>query len=62
MMGPMSPDWTLPSRFADNPLVWTLQVNGLMVDIRRAPIELQWLAFEKGLIPFVPAERAEKAK
>lgn len=62
MMGPMSPDWTLPSRLADNPLVWTLEVNGLMVDIRRAPIELQRLAFEKGLIPFVHAERAEKAE
>lgn len=60
MMGPMSPDWTLPSRLADNPLVWTLQVNGLMIDIRRAPIELQRLAFEKGLIPFVPAEQGEK--
>jgi hypothetical protein len=34
----------------------------LIVDIRRAPIELQRLAFEKGLIPFVHAERAEKAE
>jgi hypothetical protein len=23
-MGPMSPEWTLPSRLADNPLVWLL--------------------------------------
>ena len=56
-MGPMSPDWTLPSGLADNPLVWMLQVNGLMIDIRRAPAELQRLAYEKGLIPFIPAER-----
>ena len=55
-MGPMSPDWTLPSRLADNPLVWMLQVNGLMIDIRKAPIELQQLAYDKGLIPFVPDE------
>ena len=53
----MSPEWTLPSRLANNPMVWLLQVNGLMVDIRRAPIELQQLAFEKGLIPFIPAGR-----
>ena len=53
-MGPMSPDWTLRSRLADNPMVWMLQVDGLMIDIRRAPIELQRLAFEKGLIPFIP--------
>ncbi len=54
----MSPDWTLPSRLADNPLVWMLEVNGLMIDIRKAPVELQRLAYEQGLIPFMPAERS----
>jgi hypothetical protein len=54
----MSPEWTLPSRLADNPLVWMLQVDGLMIDIRHAPVELQRLAYEKGLIPFIPAERS----
>jgi hypothetical protein len=58
-MGPFSPEWTLPSRLADNPMVWLLQVNGLMMDIRTAPLELQRIAYEKGLIPFIPAERAE---
>ncbi len=58
-MDPLSPEWTLPSRLADNPMVWMLQVNGLLIDIRRAPIELQRLAHEKGLIPFIPAERQE---
>lgn len=55
-MGPMHPDWTLPSRLADNPLVWMVQINGLVIDIRRSPPELQRLAYEKGLIPFIPAE------
>ena len=59
-MGPMSPEWTLPSRLADNPMVWILQVDGLMIDVRRAPIELQRLAFEKGLIPFIPAEQSNE--
>ena len=58
-MGPMSPEWTLPSRLADNPLVWMLQVNGLMIDIRRAPAELQRLAYEKGLIPSIPVKRSD---
>jgi hypothetical protein len=35
-----------------------LQVDGLMIDIRQAPVELQRLAYEKGLIPFIPAERS----
>ncbi len=59
-MGPFSPEWTLPSRVADNPMVWLLQVNGLMIDIRHAPIELQQVAFDKGLIPFIPASKPEK--
>jgi hypothetical protein len=57
-MGVMHPDWTLPSRLADNPLVWMVQINGLIIDIRRSPPELQRLAYEKGLIPFIPAGRS----
>lgn len=54
-MGPFSHEWTLPSRFAGNTTMWILQVNGLMVDIRQLPLEVQQIAFEKGLIPYVPA-------
>lgn len=61
-MDRLSPEWTLPSRLADNPMVWMLMVDGLVMDIRRAPIELQRLAHEKGLIPFVPADRRENLK
>jgi len=53
----LDPNWTLPSRLDDNPMVWTLQVNGLHVDIRRAPRQLQEIAFKKGLIPYIPADR-----
>ncbi len=59
-MDAFSPQWTLPSRLTENPLVWMLQVDGLMVDIRRAPVELQRLAYEKGLIPFIPAEQPDQ--
>ena len=58
-MGPMSPEWTLPSRLAGNPLAWMVQVNGLIVDVRRMPTDLQQRAFAKGLIPFVPAPKPE---
>ena len=57
-----SPERTLPSRLADNPMVWMLQIDGLIVDIRRAPIELKQLAFEKGLIPFVPGVQPVNAQ
>jgi hypothetical protein len=59
-MRPLSPEWTLPSHLADNPMVWMLQVNGLLLDIRDAPIEAQRVAYEKGLIPWIPAERGGK--
>ena len=29
-METFSPEWTLPSRLGDNPMVWMLQVNGLI--------------------------------
>jgi len=51
------PDWTVSSMIDDNPLVWILEVNGFMVDIRHLPREAQVVAYEKGLIPYVPADR-----
>lgn len=60
-MTPMDPNWTLPSRLGDNPLVWMLQVNGLMVDARRMPLEVQEIAFAKGLIPYVPGHKTAQS-
>jgi hypothetical protein len=60
-MGPLSLEWTLPSRLADNPRAWMLEVDGLMMDIRDAPVELQRAAFEQGLIPLVLGEQSDKA-
>src|SRR3954463_14811522 len=51
------PDWTLPSRMESNPLVWMAQVNGLIVDLRHMPRDVQEIAFEKGMIPYIPADR-----
>jgi hypothetical protein len=53
----LDPNWCLPSKLDDNPLVWILEVNGMMVDIRHMPREVQVIAYEKGLIPYIPADR-----
>ena len=58
-IGFFHPDWTLPSRLGDNPLVWMLEVNGFMMDIRHCPREVQEIAFQKGLIPYLPADRQQ---
>ena len=54
---PFDPEWTLPSRMEDNPLAWMIQVNGLIVDARQLPGEIQVEAFRKGLIPYIPGDR-----
>ena len=56
-MHQLDPNWTLPSHLDDNPMVWMLQVNGFMMDVRHAPRELQEMAFNKRLIPYIPADR-----
>ena len=58
-MHQVDPNWSLPSRLDDNPMVWMLQVNGFMVDIRHAPRAVQEIAFNKGLIPYIPADRQQ---
>jgi hypothetical protein len=47
----------LPSRLDSNPMVWMLQVNGMIVDVRALPREVQVESFERGMIPYVPADR-----
>ncbi len=54
---PFHPDWSLPSQTDNNPLVWMLEVNGFLMDIRKAPRKVQVVAYEKGLIPYIPADR-----
>jgi uncharacterized protein DUF6398 len=53
------PKWTLPSQMDENPMVWMLEVDGFLMDIRDTPREIQEVAFQKGLIPYIPADRAE---
>ena len=54
--------WTLPSRMDDISMIWMLEVNGFIMDIRRCPREAQEVAFEKGLIPYIPADRPAGSK
>ena len=47
----LNPEWSLPSLLDQNPLVWMAELNGLLVDLRDMPREVQQIAFEKGMIP-----------
>lgn len=52
---PLDPRWCLPSKLDENPLAWMITVNGLVMDVRQAPREVQEEAFRLGLIPRLPA-------
>jgi hypothetical protein len=53
----LNPEWSLPSLLDQNPLVWMAQVNGVLVDLRDMPREVQEIAFEKGMIPYIPDDQ-----
>ncbi len=53
---PLHPEWCLPSLIDENPLAWKVMVNGMIVDVRMMPREIQQEAYELGLIPYMPEE------
>jgi Domain of unknown function (DUF6398) len=53
----MDPTWMLKSIIDQNPFVWMAEVNGLLVDMRQMPREVQVIAYEKGLIPYIPTDQ-----
>ena len=54
----LNPSWMLASLADASPLVWIAEVDGFLVDLREMPREVQEIAYEKGLIPYIPADRA----
>lgn len=53
----LNPEWSLPSLLDQNPLVWMAEVNGFLVDLRDMPREVQQIAFDEGMIPYIPADQ-----
>lgn len=55
-MSRMDPQWYRPSKMDNNPLAWMIMVDGLVMDARHLPREIQEVAYEKGLIPYIPED------
>ncbi|MCP4543323.1 MAG: hypothetical protein GY832_39925 [Chloroflexi bacterium] len=53
-MTQMDPNWYRPSQMDDNAMAWMIMIDGLIVDARRMSLEIQEIAHEMGLIPYVP--------
>ncbi len=54
----MDPEWTLPSRMDSNPMAWSIMVDGFIMDARHLPRHIQEVAYDKGLIPYIPDDQA----
>ena len=49
----------LPGRLDENPMAWMIDFNGTIADIRTVPRDLQQAAYDRGLIPYIPADVKE---
>jgi hypothetical protein len=57
-IGLLDPEYSRSDMLDQNPMVWMIQVNDLIVDARWLPEALQVEAWRRGLIPYVPAHTA----
>ena len=54
------PEWTLPSKLLENPMVWMFETDrGFIFDARYVPRETQEELYKAGMIPFIPADCEE---
>ncbi len=59
-MFPMDPLWSMPSVMLENPLLWTVEINGILVDLSQKSEEEQRKAVAQGLIPMTYNELKSK--
>ena len=57
-IGLLDPEFSRREMLENNPMVWLVQVDGLLVDARGLPEAVQVEAWRRGLIPYVPARAA----
>ena len=55
-------EWVLASDMESNPMLWLVEINGLPVDTRTLPLDLQEYCAERGLIPYVPGHKDRQDK
>ncbi len=58
-IGLLDPEYCRRDLLDRNPLVWMLEVNGLVIDARWLPEAVQVQAWQRGLIPYVPARAGD---
>lgn len=56
-MAQLDVNWCLPSKMDDNTMAWLITVNEMITDARHLPRELQEIAYKKGIISYIPADK-----
>ncbi|MDR1205791.1 MAG: DUF6398 domain-containing protein [Peptococcaceae bacterium] len=51
-------EFLLKSNIDNNSMIWYLDINGFVADVRDMPRGIQEEAFRKGLIPYIPDDEA----
>lgn len=54
------PDWSLSRILDKDPFTWIINIDGIALDIREAPYEIQQLMYEEGMIPYIPDDKIEE--
>lgn len=52
-------EWCLPSQMGNNTMLWMISIDGIIVDARNLPVEIQEICYQRGLIPYVPGHREQ---
>ena len=60
-MGPFDSNWVLPSLIGANPATWMVMVDGIVVDVRTMPRELQEAAYTSLNVEYAELARAALA-
>jgi hypothetical protein len=61
-MSHFSAEFQRAEQVVENPAVWFIQVDGLIMDARSVPGDIQAEAFLRGLIPYIPALGPEESQ
>lgn len=48
--------WCLPNQLNEYSFAWMIMLNGFIVDARTLPRDIQAIAYEKGIIPYIYAD------
>jgi hypothetical protein len=56
-ISPFSPEFQRADIVEQNSMLWIIEVDGIAMDARQLPLEIQAEAYRRGIIPYIPGTR-----